>query len=332
MNARRASWLLSGAVALATPLASQAPARAESAATLLQTDRAALSAQQREEARFHALAWRLVTGNAAFCANSAPAIGLVLQDVESFAAPARIRAATGIGGDIFVHVVVPGSPADKAGLRVGDEILAIGSRPVSDFPSSQQERWRRQVALQDALDAGLAATGTAVLRWRRGSSVAKESRFLGQPACPSRFELRTDGDEAMAEGSRVVFGREFDGFSYPDDELAAAMAHELAHNLLRHRAWLATQGRRQSAIRLTEREADRLMPWLLANAGFEPEAAIRFMQQWGRKHDGGILRKRTHDGWDERVEAISAEVALVKAELASSGVADWSSRFQRGIE
>ncbi|MCP5395766.1 MAG: PDZ domain-containing protein [Sphingomonadaceae bacterium] len=332
MSTPLASWLLGAALALAVPVTLQVPARAESAASQLNVDRTALARQQREEARFHALAWQLVTGNAAFCANSAPAIGLVLQDVQGFAAPGRIRAAAGIAGDIFVQVVIPGSPADKAGLRVGDEILAIGSRPVSDFPSDSQERWRRQVALQDALDANLATTGTAVVRWRRAGGVAKESRFLGEPACPSRFELRTEGDDAMAEGSRVVFGREFAGFAYPDDELAAALAHELAHNLLRHREWLATQGRKQSAIRKTEREADRLMPWLLANAGFEPEAAIRFMVRWGKKHDAGLLRKRTHDGWDERVEAIEAEVVLVKARLAAGGVADWSSNFRRGLE
>ncbi len=82
-------------------------------------------------------------------------------------------------------------------------------------------------------------------------------------------------------------------------------------------------------MRLTEREADRLMPWLLANAGHEPEAAARFMERWGPRHGGGLFRKRTHEGWDERTDAIRAEVAKVMVLLASEGKADWARHFQR---
>ena len=45
-------------------------------------------------------------------------------------------------------------------------------------------------------------------------------------------------------------------------------------------------------MRRTEREADRLMPWLLANAGYDPAAAARFWRQWGKKHDAGLLMVR----------------------------------------
>ncbi len=80
-------------------------------------------------------------------------------------------------------------------------------------------------------------------------------------------------------------------------------------------------------MRLTERDADRLMPWLLANAGYDPHAAARFMSRWGPRHGGGLLRKRTHDGWDERVEFIGAEIAVVERLMAEQGSADWSRHF-----
>ncbi len=129
----------------------------------------------------------------------------------------------------------------------------------------------------------------------------------------------------------MIVGEKFPGFSYSEDALAAAIAHELAHNLLGHARTFERTGWRRRLVRLSERDADRLMPWLLYNAGYDPEAAVRFMRQWGPRHDGGLFRKRTHEGWDERVEDIEAELALVRAAAASSDrdKLDWSRAFKR---
>ena len=148
------------------------------------------------------------------------------------------------------------------------------------------------------------------------------------PACPTRFELLDSGGRAAADGKRVVIGRKFAGFEYPEDELAAALAHEFAHNLLAHRAWLKGVGRKAKYIRLTEREADRLMPWLLANAGYAPDAAIRFFKKWGPGNDGWIFRSPTHDGWDERAEFVAGELPQIAQLMASEGAADWRARFR----
>ncbi|MFA9201437.1 MAG: hypothetical protein ACEQR8_09695, partial [Cypionkella sp.] len=125
--------------------------------------------------------------------------------------------------------------------------------------------------------------------------------------------------------------RKFAGFEYPEDELAAALAHEFAHNLLAHRAWLKGAGRKAKNIRLTEREADRLMPWLLANAGYDPAAAVRFFRKWGPGNDGWIFRAPTHDGWDERAEAVEGELPLIARVRASGGAADWRAHFRREV-
>jgi hypothetical protein len=56
------------------------------------------------------------------------------------------------------------------------------------------------------------------------------------------------------------------------------------------------------------------------------------MNTWGPDYSGGWLtRKRTHDGWDERAEAMAAEIPLVEAQLRESGRADWRTHFKREI-
>ena len=292
-------------------------------------DRASLSRLQAEDLRLQAIGWKLAVANARFC-EAKPAVGLLLQDMANYAQPARMRAAAGIAGHIAVGVAVPGSPAALAGLVPNAEIVAIDGRAMADLPAAEAGDWRRLTGLHDAIDAALVRDGAVRLAWREGDAV-REATLAGIPACPTRFELLDSGGRAAADGSRVVIGRKFAGFGYAEDELAAALAHEFAHNLLAHRAWLKRAGRKAGNIRLTEREADRLMPWLLANAGYSPQAAVRFFRKWGPGNDGWIFRGPTHDGWDERVESIEAELPQVERLMASEGAADWRTYFRREV-
>ncbi len=96
-----------------------------------------------------------------------------------------------------------------------------------------------------------------------------------------------------------------------------------------HPYWLDQEGRNRTNVRLTEREADRLMPWLLTNAGYDPSAARRFMERWGPRHGGGLFRNRTHDGWDERAEFIDAEIVQIEQLRGEDGSANWREHFRR---
>lgn len=294
-------------------------------------DRAGLLSLQADDLRLQTLGWRLARANAPFCDNAAPAIGLLLQDMANYAQPARMRAAAGIAGDVAVEAVVADAPAARAGLAPNDEILSIGGQSMDDLPPARRNDWRRLTSLHDMIDAALARDGSVRIAWRARDGARRDALITGEPACPTRFELLDGGGRAVADGKRVIFGRAFSGFDLAEDEMAAAVAHEFAHNLLAHRAWL--KGRRtMKNIRATEREADRLMPWLLANAGYDPAAAVRFFRKWGPGNDGWIFRAPTHDGWDERAEFVRAELPKIAA-LASRGQpADWRAHFERGVE
>lgn len=300
------------------------PAHAGSA-----SDRAALARLQAEDARLQTIGWKLAAGNAPFCA-ARPAIGLLLQDMANYAQPARMRAAAGIAGDIAVQAVVPGSPAARAGLVANAEIVAIDGRAMAALPPARAGDWRRLTGLHELIDAALVREGTVNIAWRDGAAV-REATIAGAPACPTRFELLDRGGRAVADGTRVAIGRKFAGFAYAEDELAAALAHEFAHNLLAHRAWLKGAGRKAANIRLTEREADRLMPWLLANSGYDPQAAVRFFRKWGPGNGGWIFRAPTHDGWDERAELVARELPEIARLRTSEGGADWRTHFRRGL-
>lgn len=288
----------------------------------------ALTELQARDAHLFAVGWRLATANALFCEDARPALGVSILDAGSFRDPAAVRRQLGLGGDLALGAVAAGSPAQRAGLTANDTLIAINDLTLSERFARRKPYWRRLIDVTAVLDAA-AAGGPVAITMARGDSPPRMVQVTGVPACPTRFEVLDSGGKAMAEGTRVIFGRGFPGFAYPEPEFAAAVAHELAHNLLRHRARLDEMGRSMGNVRLTEREADRLMPWLLANAGFDPAAATRFMERWGPRHDGGLFRNRNHEGWDERAEAIRAEVARVQGAMASEGKADWARHFTR---
>lgn len=273
--------------------------------------------------------WRLTTGNAPFCARTIPAIGALLLDTTTYPDPAAARAAFGLQGDIAVQAVATGSPAAHRQLPVGASLTRLNNRELAaDFPPAQPA-WKRLMAITAALEQALQRDREVEVAWQEPDGAFAFARIGSVPACASRFEVTGIGDRAAADGERVLFGDRFPGFDWPEEEFAAAVAHELAHNLLGHRAWLDRHGRSRSNIRRTEHEADRLAPWLLANAGYDPAAAVRLMRRWGPEHGGGLFRKRTHAGWDERADMMAAELPQVERARANADKADWSRYFRR---
>lgn len=312
------------ALLLAAPIAPPADASGDLSAELHRL-------QQRDEL-VQSIGWKLITGNALFCTATRTAIGLLLQDVAGFGSPAAVRQAMGLTSDITVQARAAGSPAQLAGLPVFAEVLAIDGQSMQDLPPAGPEGWQRLAMLHRKLDEALATNGQVEIARRGPDNTPIVVTLIGQPACASGFEVIAGSRRASANGRRVAIGVNFIGFAYQQELLAAAIAHELAHNLLGHPAWLEQNGRNRRAIRVTEREADRLMPWLLANAGYDPAAAERFMREWGPGNDDGLFRDRTHDGWDERAGFIAAELPVVRASMGAQGKADWQAGFRRDIQ
>jgi predicted Zn-dependent protease len=134
------------------------------------------------------------------------------------------------------------------------------------------------------------------------------------PVCASTFWVdRRAKKDAGADGDQVRVTSGLIDFLTEDDELAAVIAHELAHNQLGHPAQLdGLKKGRAKLVRETEIEADRLAVWLLANAGYDPQAAIRMWTRLGKRQS---KTPRLH----ERVAILEAEIALLGAAPQADG-------------
>lgn len=321
-----AGWLALLAALFAAPAATAAPVPE---GINLAAERAAIGRFQDFDQRLQDIGWQLVRGNAGFCPQVIPAIGLQLQDAASYGRPDIARAALELTGDFAVQTAAKGSPAGLAGgLSRNREIVRLGRFDPNQWPSAKRMDWQRVARAHDHVDALLAEHSGIEIGFADGAAV----RVQPVEVCATRFELMGEGTAAVADGTRVVIGMEFPAFAYDDAMFAALVAHELAHNLLGHTAWLNRNGRAWGKVKRTEREADRLIPWLLANAGYDPQAAVRFMREWGPAHTVKILRLPTHDGWPKRARAIEAELPLIAELTASGGRADWAQHFRREID
>lgn len=315
----RPDLLLRLLAGLALLLAAPAPAQAQGGDV-----GAALKTLMAEDARLQSIGWGLAQANAPFCADAPPGIGLMLLDAANFRDPPAIRAALGLSGDIAVGAVAANSPAGRAGLRAGEAVLAIDGEPMDALASAAPGDPLRLAGLHQRIEQALAARGAITL-----TLADRAITLIGEAACASRFELALSGRRAVAEGSRVVIGRDALNANPQDAEAAVIVAHELAHNVLRHRVRLEAGGRLTAEVRRTEREADRLAVWLMANAGHDPHAALRLAEGWLRAGDKGLFRAPTHDGWQARRDLMAREAEAVAQARAArpQGPLDWRSRF-----
>ena len=280
---------------------------------------------QQQEDRLFQTGYRLALANAPFCQRRTHGVGILIHDAASYRRPDVVRAHFSLRGDVAIQSVATGSPAYNLGIRQNDTLASVMGIDVEALANSGEKTWERAARINRML----AEPGPeGLVHIARADDQGPATSFELEPVelCASRFELQSGNSKAAADGERVLVGDSFPAFAYSTPKFAAALAHEMAHNLLGHLDHFEKYGRRGGRVRKSERDADRLMPWLLYNAGYDPQAAVEFMREWGPRHGGGILRKRTHDGWDERVELIEAELPRIEA-VATDGKADWQIHF-----
>ena len=317
--------LLCRALVLAALLLTQPTTARTSAAPAT----ASMEAIRAADLRVATIGERLSIANLLLCADTMMRTGLVLHDIRQYSTgtQASARAVFGFPRDIAVEAVVPGSGAERAGVRAdmaldridGDAVTAISPDTTED-----NEDFRRLAGVMNRIDNVARGGGAVPLDVVTRDGAVSHVVIMPHRGCATRFQLLLGaGSNGFANGTYAQVASGLYDEARSDDELAAAMAHEFAHNVLRHRARLDALGadrgllggfgRNARLILATENEADRLSLYLMANAGFDPAAAIPFWDRFIAKHGFGAFADGTHLGRTKRVAQFRAELEALKA-------------------
>jgi hypothetical protein len=294
-----------------------APGHASAAALQDQNGAGQLAAIQAVDRRVQTIGHRLAVANLGWCARTEWRHGMVLLELSDTSRNLRAEAVRLFGRDrgIGIMALAADGPAERAGLRGNDVILGFEGRTLPTG-ATRADREARFAALAAAFEDGNAAIDVL----RGGARLTFEVR--GERGCMTIFQgVSRRSRNANADGVTVNVNAGLIDYAQGDDELASVMAHEFAHNVLRHRDRLNASGRRVRSVRETEIEADRLGIYLMARAGYDPQAAVRFWSRFG-PHPLNFLRSGDHPGWRDRIRSMEGEIARVRAARAAGRQAE----------
>lgn len=295
------------------------------------TDRATAASDdlltlQRLDQRVANTGYRLTRAATPFCSERMMLSGVVLHGIEQYGPASRDDAQRTFGLDdaLAVLAVVHGSPAEAAGLRAGDAILAVDGRNVP-APLGAQGPTARVEAVARAIERSKAATLTFDIR--RGD-VRQRIIFVPEQGCVTHFWVRPSAHlGAEADGHDVEITSGYVERADDDAALAIVLAHELAHDILAHRQQLARLGAHHGFARYfghsaqlnreAELEADRLSVPIIGCAGYALDDALAFRERlWRDPLADALLRAPDHPAARQRLDAIRQAITAFRADPA----------------
>lgn len=239
----------------------------------------------------------ILTENSAFCPRTRPYYGVVTHSEDSYSKHILPEVQSELGlteTPIIIHIV-PQSPAAKAGVKIGDIILDWTGKPIP------------AVTLRK-LD--VESHGRKKITVKRGEDT-HELTIETIPACDYAVGIRnSDAVNAYATGRSIAVTTGMMDFTKTDEELAAIIGHELAHNTLGHIRKITTNyilslgGTRYT--RSFESEADYVGLYYAARAGYDIENVEDIWRRIGARHSRNIGRAKTHPTTPDRYLRLKA--------------------------
>ncbi|MBW2493883.1 MAG: PDZ domain-containing protein [Deltaproteobacteria bacterium] len=232
------------------------------------------------QARLLAVNYAIRTAGADLCGDAVgPILGIAAWRSNPLFGRAFFEAlerSYGVWAGSIAVVVQPGSPADRAGIRVGDQILHVAGAAVH----SDVDVFDRAAAFE---------TGAIPIGLLRGE---REIRVAVDPLRACRPEAFLEIGDLMltdrARGDHFYVTSCFIRFAKTDDDLALVVAHELAHRISGMRVIPGPQ---------VEVRADRLGLYLAARAGYDISIAPAFWDRVAVEQPWSLSDDVEHYGW-----------------------------------
>ena len=264
------------------------------------------------------IGYRIATANAHTCARPDMMTGMILHDLSQYdpsVRPAVTRAFSLYGG-YGVLQLVPGSAAQRAGIQIDDEIVAVGGRLVADSSIVQVPRKssRRIDQFSILLTKALGNGATDLLIRRNGTHLT--INLQGEAGCGGDVMLANSSTlNAWSDGRHVVLTTAIAQMARSDDELAFVIAHEMAHNSLGHAqgsggdagGLFALLGFGAARVKRMEVAADSHAVALMSAGGYAPNAGVSFLRNMGRRLWWNV--SLDHPGFGRRMQIVSAAIA-----------------------
>ncbi len=243
--------------------------------------------------RLENVSYRVLSGNSHNCPETVRDIGLKIHTVYDYPEALQLPARLFLDLDIhpLVRVIAQDSPAEQAGLKVGDRVLQLGDYEIPSGKTAGQ--------LFDAVSLREFRMGQANLKVQRGQAEAKSFDVNPETICGYPAQLfYSEIVNAHTNGEEIWVTSELIRQMRADESLALVIAHELAH---------ATQGHIfEEPRKELELVADRLSIEYLVNSGFDPAHAISLWKQNPAHHKKS--ESETHPTFEERLAVM--ETAL----------------------
>lgn len=282
----------------------------------------------RQDVRVADVAWRLALANADLCPVDRQRAGWTLQSAGQYGGELRPLAEHryGLDGDLPGVLAVPaGSPAALAGLQPGDLILAVNGQPLQRGGGAGESYDGLQANIA-VLDLGLARGPVQLLVRRDGAERTLTLRPVLACAYPTQVEI-TGTLRGRSDGRHIFISDGMANLAADDDQLAFVLAHELAHAVLEHRTQpdvVGVRGASNWAISMrrgltlsAEADADHMGLFLAARAGFNPEAAIVFLERYEEADSGARYTQVNSGGIYEPAPIRRRAIQDVLADIAA---------------
>lgn len=240
---------------------------------------AVLAQHQAMSARVARISRRLRVANAPLCSATRDDIGLSTHELEDYPPTLRSLAlhfmALGEQGR-FIRSVVPGSPADQARLRPGEEIVS---------------GWPVQAGKTLVVDDGYQVT---------------PRRITPDRACVApAFVVNSDRLNASTDGREIELSTALVGQVGDDAALALIIAHEMAHVL---------RGYTPDIPRWTaELQADADALTLMRNAGYDIDATVASWETGVDAHRDSQAMSTTHPPLKIRLRKLKMALATLNS-------------------